>query len=140
MSAGRLQQRWPYLFCLSVREGRGETSVPVILSQDCHDDDEPRPPQTRPPQEEWRHLYCCRSWTGQELPLTGLYSSAFLLELSGAPPFIKNPGTINNCNCQTTLKSQHEILNLKRKFVYLGQDRAQRHTVSPPQSHQELYR
>ena len=37
-SPGRLQQRWPSLFCLSVREGRGETSVPVILSQDCHDD------------------------------------------------------------------------------------------------------
>ena len=50
LSAGRLQQRWSCLFCLSVREGRGETSVPVILSQDCHED-EPQPPQTRPEQE-----------------------------------------------------------------------------------------
>ena len=122
-----------------MREDREEISVPVILTQDCRDDDDLKLlPQRRPPQEEWPRLSCCRSWTGQELPLAGLYSSAFLLELSGAPPFIKNPGTINNCNCQTTLKSQHEILNLKRKVVYLGQGRAQCHTVSPPQSHQEL--
>ena len=91
LSAGRLQQRWLSLFCLSLRDGRGETSVPVILSQDCSDDDELWPPQTRPPQEECHALYCCRSWTGQELPLAGLYSSAFFLELSGYPPVIRNP-------------------------------------------------
>ena len=38
--SGRLQHRWSDLFCLSVREGRGETSVPVILSQDRDDDDD----------------------------------------------------------------------------------------------------
>ena len=61
LSAVRLQQRWFTLFCLSVREGRGETSVPVILSQDCTDDDESKPPQRRPPQEEWPRLASCRS-------------------------------------------------------------------------------
>ena len=103
LSAVRLQQRCSSLHCLSVREVRGETSVPVILSQDSRDDDVQPPPQTRPPQEEWAHLYCCRSWTGQELPLAGLYSSAFLLELSVHPPLMRNPGIIYNCNCQTTL-------------------------------------
>ena len=83
-----------------MREGRGETEVPVIFSQD-RDDDESQPPQTRPAQEEWKYLFSCRSWTGQELPLDGLYSSTFLLELSGHPPDIMKPGTINNC--QTTL-------------------------------------
>ena len=33
--SGRVQHKWLYLGCLSVREGRGETSVPVIFSQDC---------------------------------------------------------------------------------------------------------
>ena len=49
---GRLQQRWSYLACLSVRKGRGETSVPVIFSHDWIDD-ESSPPQMRPPQLEW---------------------------------------------------------------------------------------
>ena len=100
-SPGRLQQRWPHLSCLSVREGRGETSVPVIFPQDRPDDDEPpQPPQTSPAQEEWRHLSSCRSWTGTELPLDGLNTSTFL-KLSGYPPDIMSPGNINNC--QTTL-------------------------------------
>ena len=37
---GRLQQRWSSLSCLRVREGRGETSDPVIFSQDRDEDDD----------------------------------------------------------------------------------------------------
>ena len=81
-----------------MREGRGETSVPVIFSQDRDDDDEYPLPQTRPEQEEWDLLSSCRSWTGQELPLDGLNTSTFLPELSGPPPDLMNPGTINNCH------------------------------------------
>ena len=86
-----------------MREGIKETSVPVIFSQDRPDeDDEYQLPHTSPAQEVWYFLSSCRSWTGQELPLDGLYSSTFLLELSGPPPDIIKPGTINTC--QTTGK------------------------------------
>ena len=76
-SPGRLQQRCNLLSSLSVREGREETSEPLTFSHDLSDDDV-LPPQMRPPQLEWRYLSCCRSWTVQELPLEGLYSSSFL--------------------------------------------------------------
>ena len=95
-SPGSVQQRKLNLFFLSVREGRGETSVPVIFSQD-RPDDEAGPPQTRPEQEMWLRLATCRSWTGQEVPLPdGLNSSTFLLMLSGNPPDIRKPGIINS--------------------------------------------
>ena len=90
---GSVQQRWSDLSCLSVREGRGETEVPVIFSQD-RGDDESQPPHRRPAQEVWWSLSSCRSWTGQELPLDGLYSST---ELYGNPPDMRKPGNINNC-------------------------------------------
>ena len=93
---GRLQHMWSSLPLLSVREGRGETSVPVIFSQEWSVAGW-LPPQTRPEQEVWKSLSSCRSWTGQELPLDGLYSSTFFRELSGYPPDIMKPGIINNC-------------------------------------------
>ncbi len=90
---GRLQHMCSALSCLSVREGRGETEVPVIFSQDLSDDrddgDEPLPPQRRPEQEVWPTLYSCMSWRGQELPLNGLYSSAS--ELPRSPKDMRNP-------------------------------------------------
>ena len=39
-SPGSLQHRWSPLSSVRVREERGETSVPVILSQDRDDDDD----------------------------------------------------------------------------------------------------
>ena len=102
-SAGKVQHRLPALPALSVREARGETSVPDIFSQER--DEFPWPPQRRPEQEVWPSLASFRSWTGQELPLAGLYTSTFLLELSGLPPEMINPGIINNC--------QHEALQSK---------------------------
>ena len=109
-SPGNFQQILPNLTCLSVREWRGETSIPVIFSHDLYwpMSNSLEPPQTRPPQEEWEYLSSCRSWTGQELPLAGLYNSAFLLELSGSPPVMRNPGIINNC--QTTLNMRLQCL------------------------------
>ena len=95
---------------MRVREGRGDTSVPVILSQDCHDDGS-KSPQMRPPQLEWRRLSCCRSWTRQLFPVAGLYSSTFLLELSGHPPDKRNPGIISN--------SEHEALQVIIMGEYL---------------------
>ena len=51
---GRLQHMWSSLPSLSVREGRGETSVPVIFSQVSGDDEFLHtPPQRRPEQEVW---------------------------------------------------------------------------------------
>ena len=98
-SAGKVQHRLPALPALSAREARGETSIPDIFSQER--DEFPWPPQRRPVQEVWPTLASSRSRTGQDLPLAGLYTSTFLLELSGFPPEIINPGIINNC--QTTL-------------------------------------
>ena len=96
---------------MSVREGRGETAVPLFFSHDCPDDG---PPQMRPLQLEWYALGCCRSWTGQELPLEGLYSSTFLLMLGGYPPEMRKPGIINNCH-----NSEHEALQVTMKGEYL---------------------
>ena len=95
-SPGSLQQRWASLSSVRMREGRGETSVPVYLSQDR--DDDVQPPQMRLPQLVWPSLFCSRSWPGQVFPLAGLYSSTFLIELSGYPPVMRNPGTIDNCH------------------------------------------
>ena len=96
-SPGKLQQRCCLLSCVRLREGRGENSVPVYLSQDR--DDDVQPPQMRLPQLVWPSLFCSRSWPGQVFPLAGLYSSTFLMELSvGYPPVMRNPGTIDNCH------------------------------------------
>ena len=120
-SPGSLQHRWPYLSSVRVREGRGETSVPVILTQDFHDDDEPGPPQMRPPQLEWPFLYFCRSWTRQLFPVAGLYSSTFLSELSGNPPDMRNPGTINNCQ-RTPSMRLYNVITISRQIICSYQD------------------
>ena len=95
-SPGKLQQRCCLLSSVRLKEGRGETSVPVYLSQDR--DDDVQPPQMRLPQLVWPSLSCCRSWKRQVFPLAGLYSSTFLEEVSGSPPDTRNPGTIDNCH------------------------------------------
>ena len=95
LSPGRLPHRCLYLLCLSVREGRGEISVPVIFRQDCRDDDECQSPQRRSEQELWLYLLSGRSCTGQELPLTGLNTSALMS--SSSPPVMRTPAVIKKC-------------------------------------------
>ena len=92
-SPGRLQQRCPSLSWLSVRDGRGETSVPLILKQDLNAAvEESPPPQIRPEHAVCWYQPSSRSWMGQELPLEGLYSSTFLINLFGVlPPDMMNP-------------------------------------------------
>ena len=68
--------------------------MPVYLSQDR--DDDVQPPQMRLPQLVWPSLSCSRSWTRQVFPLAGLYSSTVVMELSGYPPVMRNPGTTEN--------------------------------------------
>ena len=94
LSPGRLQHRWFILLCLSVREGRGEISVPVIFRQDC-DDDEYQPPHRRLEQELCLYLSPGRSCTVHELPLTGLNTSALLMAPS--PPVMRTPAVIKKC-------------------------------------------
>ena len=84
---GRLQHKWLNLGCLSVREGRGETSVPVIFSQDCG---EKAPPHIRLEQLECSYLWFSRSWGGQEFPLVGLYNSKSV-KFGSMPPLRMNP-------------------------------------------------
>ena len=122
LGLGRVQQRWPYLSCLSVREGRGETSVPVIFSQDRPIDSIFVPPQMRSPQELWPNLSSCRFWREQELPLEGLYSSTLLRELRlRYPPDKMKPGTTYNCQTNMRLYRVTMILSLASwETTYFG--------------------
>ena len=102
---GNCQQMWQSLLCLSVMEATGKNSVPLIFEQD-RTASFWTPPQIRPEQLVWAFLPSCRSWRGQELPLTGLNNSTLFHELPGFPPVIKKPGTSPNYNrdnveCQT---------------------------------------
>ena len=92
---GKLQQRWRPLFCLRVREGTNETSVPLIFKHD-RSDDESEPPQRRPEQEEWLlpAQSSGMSWRVQEVRLDGLYNNTVFLD---PPSVMRNPGIINNC-------------------------------------------
>ena len=107
---GRLQHRWDDRFCLSVREGRGETSVPVILSQeDCVVDDEPVPPHMRPEQEVGLYLPSSKSWrVGQEFPLAHCTLDGFHSSTTDPDPEMMKPGIMNKC--QATLKLNIKML------------------------------
>ena len=104
-SPGKVQHRWSRLLCWSVREGRGETSVPLIFSQDRVEAESKFPPPHRSPEQAVCFSRAsCRSWTGQEWPLEGLKTSTALLELPGLPPEMRNPGTITNCQIVSNCK------------------------------------